>query len=87
MDPYAPINGISLERYADLGAEIDGITDPEAQAQKVAGLGVSRQDWEAAVAGWTARMQDMSLMGQFPEPMRMNQSLPLVTEPLLFIRQ
>lgn len=64
MDPYAPINGISLERYAELGAELDGITDPDAQAQKVGELGVSRQDWEAATKGWTARMQDMSLMGQ-----------------------
>ncbi len=64
MDPYAPIQGISLERYAELGAELDGITDPDAQAQKVGELGVSRQDWEAAMQGWTARMQDMSLMGQ-----------------------
>lgn len=64
MDPYAPIQGISLERYAELGAELDGITDPEAQAQKVGELGVSRQDWEAAHNGWIARMQDMSLMGQ-----------------------
>ncbi len=64
MDPYAPINGISLERYAELGAELDGITDPGEQTKKVAELGVSGPDWEAAVAGWTARMQDMSLMGQ-----------------------
>jgi hypothetical protein len=64
MDPYAPINGISLERYADLGAELDGITDPNEQKQKVGTLGVSAADWDAAVQGWTARMQDMSLMGQ-----------------------
>lgn len=64
MDPYAPINGISLEKYADLGAELDGITDPGQQAQKVGELGISASDWEAAKAGWTARMQDMSLMGQ-----------------------
>jgi hypothetical protein len=64
MDPYAPINGISLERYADLGAELDGITDPAEQVAKVATLGVSKEDWEAAQAGWLARMQDMSLMGQ-----------------------
>lgn len=64
MDPYAPINGISLERYADLGAELDGITDPAQQQAKVATLGVSAADWEAAKSGWTARMQDMSLMGQ-----------------------
>ncbi len=64
MDPYAPINGISLERYAELSAEIDGITDPNQQAEAVGKLGVQRADWEAAKNGWTARMQDMSLMGQ-----------------------
>lgn len=64
MDPYAPIEGISLERYAELGAAIDGITDPDQQAAKVGELGVSRDAWEAAKNGWTARMQDMSLMGQ-----------------------
>ncbi len=64
MDPYSPINGVSLERYADLGAELDGITDPGEQARKVGSLGVAAGDWEAAKAGWTARMQDMSLMGQ-----------------------
>ncbi len=64
MDPYAPIAGISLERYADLGAELDGITGDDAQAEKVAELGIARADWEAAKLGWTARMQDMSLMGQ-----------------------
>lgn len=64
MDPYAPINGISLERYADLGAELDGITNPAEQAAKVTALGVNPADFEAAKQGWTARMQDMSLMGQ-----------------------
>lgn len=64
MDPWAPINGISLERYAELSAEVDGTQDPEKQAEIVGRLGVQRADWEAAKAGWTARMQDMSLMGQ-----------------------
>ncbi len=64
MDPYAPINGISIERYADLCAEIDGITDSAAQTAKVGTLGVAPADWEAAKTGWLARMQDMSLMGQ-----------------------
>lgn len=64
MDPYAPIAGISLERYAELGAALDGIDDPAAQVQKVGELGVAATDWEAAKSGWTARMQDMSLMGQ-----------------------
>jgi len=64
MDPYAPIAGISLERYAELGAELDGITDPAAQIERVGALGISASDWEAAKDGWTARMQDISLMGQ-----------------------
>lgn len=64
MDPWAPIQGITLERYAELSAEIEGTQDPERQAEIVARLGVTRPDWEAAKAGWTARMQDMSLMGQ-----------------------
>lgn len=64
MDPWAPINGISLERYAELSAELDGATDPNVQAEIVGKLGVARPDWEAAKNGWTARMQDMSLMGQ-----------------------
>ena len=63
MDPYAPINGISLERYAELGAELDGITEPAEQERKVAEHGISAADWNAAKEGWTARMQDMSLMG------------------------
>jgi hypothetical protein len=64
MDPYAPINGISLERYAELCADVEGTQDPEKQAEIVSRSGVSRTDWEAAKTGWTARMQDMSLMGQ-----------------------
>lgn len=65
MDPFAPINGISLERYADLGAALDGKDkDPKATAEVLQAEGVSKADWEAAKAGWTARMQDMSLMGR-----------------------
>lgn len=60
-----PINGISLERYADLGAAVaDHMNDPQKVAEIVASEGVSPADWEAAKAGWTARMQDMSLMGR-----------------------
>ncbi len=64
MDPYAPINGISLERYAELCAEVADTQDPARQTEIVGRFGVSRADWEAAKNGWTARMQDMSLMGQ-----------------------
>lgn len=64
MDPWAPIQGISLERYADLAADVAETQDPAKQAEIVGQKGVSAADWEAAKAGWTARMQDMSLMGQ-----------------------
>lgn len=58
------IAGVSLERYAELAAEISQTQDPEEQARIVEGLGVPRQSWEAAKQGWTARMQDMNDMGQ-----------------------
>ena len=65
MDPFAPINGISLEKYADLGAALDGKEkDKKAVAEILAAEGVSEADYEAAKTGWTARMQDMSLMGK-----------------------
>ena len=63
MDPFAPINGVSLERYAELASDVSEISDPAKQADVVGRKGVGAIDWEAAKAGWTARMQDMSLMG------------------------
>jgi hypothetical protein len=64
MDPFAPINGISLERYAELGALVsDHVNDQAKVRELVEKEGVRREDWDAAVAGWTARMQDMRLMG------------------------
>ena len=53
MDPFAPINGVSLERYAELAAEVSEISDPAKQADAVGLKGVSPVDWEAAKAGWT----------------------------------
>lgn len=66
MDPSSqPIAGISLDRYADLGAAVvDFMDDPDKVAQIVQGEGVALSDWEAAKTGWTARMQDMALMGR-----------------------
>jgi len=65
MDPYAPIAGISLELYAELSADVsDHLNDPAKQVEVVAKKGISKESWDAAKAGWTARMQDMSLMGQ-----------------------
>jgi len=60
-----PIQGITLERFAELGAEVaDSVNDPEACARIVESKGVPRGDWEAASRGWIARMQDPALMGR-----------------------
>lgn len=65
MDYMSPIHGISLERYAELSAEVtDFIHDEELCAKAVEAQGVSRTDWKAAHEGWLARMQDMALMGR-----------------------
>ncbi len=60
-----PIQGITLERFAELGAEVaDTVNDPDASARIVESLGVPRATWEAASKGWIARMQDPALMGR-----------------------
>lgn len=60
-----PINGITLERYAELGAVIADFTNDTAKVNEaIQQEGVSLTDWEAAKTGWTARMQDMNLMGR-----------------------
>ncbi len=66
MDPaFQPINGISLERYAELGAAISDVQgDAAKEIEVIQAQGVSAADWDAAKRGWTARMQDMSLMGK-----------------------
>lgn len=65
MDPFAPINGISLERYADLAAALDGKgDDPRTIEATLMAEGATRADYEAAKSGFTARMQDLSLMGR-----------------------
>ena len=58
FDPdFAPINNVSIELYAEISrsfAEVnyDQTKGPELAARK----GVAAADWEAAMAGWNARM-------------------------------
>jgi hypothetical protein len=65
MDPFAPIQGISLERYADLCA---AMKDTGGDAGKCAAIaqqhGVNPVDWTAAQQGWNARMADPALAGR-----------------------
>ena len=54
-----PIAGISLERYAELAAKMaDCDGDLEVCARIAGENGVDRPTWEAAMAGWNARMND-----------------------------
>jgi hypothetical protein len=56
MDALAPINGISLEQFADLDTRL---TEPNVDAAKVvSAAGIPLQDWRAARAGWLARIAD-----------------------------
>ncbi len=60
-----PINGISLERYAQLSAKMkDTGGDMEKCFQISEAEGVARADFEAAMKGWTARMSDPATAGQ-----------------------
>lgn len=54
-----PIDGITLERYAELAAKMahcDG--DLEVCAQIAEAEGVDRATWESAMNGWNARMNE-----------------------------
>ena len=66
MDPnLQPIHGISLERYADLGAAVADVHDDAAKVRAIVEAeGVSATDFEAAKAGWTARIAETV----FPRP-------------------
>jgi hypothetical protein len=59
---FEPINGVSLEQYAELLAEMSDLGEAEAACVALAERrGVARADWEAAREGWTARMADAAL--------------------------
>ncbi len=59
------INGVSLEKYAELCALMaDTGTDTDKQAAIAEANGVSASDWKAAQDGFTKRMMDPSDMGK-----------------------
>ncbi len=70
VDPtmLEPIDGVSLERYAQLSKTI-GTRQLTTEAQVhefLASQGHTPEQWQAAWAGWSKRMeQDMSLAGHF----------------------
>ena len=59
---YEPIFGVSLDLYANLLALMSDFGADEDRCEAVAAEnGVSREAWEGAKSGWTARMADPSL--------------------------
>jgi hypothetical protein len=70
MDPFAPVSGLSIERYAELSAEVSAARgDPLKIAEAIGRAGVSAADWERAQAAWPARLADpaigLALAGPF----------------------
>jgi hypothetical protein len=70
MDPLAPIAGLSLDRYADLSADVAvAHGDPLKIGEALGKAGVPAADWERAHAGWSARLADpvhgLPVAGQF----------------------
>ena len=62
---FSPINGVTIEQYAaickGLGASA---ADPAAAHAAAGAAGISEADWDAASAGWAARMQGGTAVGQ-----------------------
>ncbi len=59
------INGITIERYAELCAKMNDVfRNREACLKIAASEGIKKDDWEAAHKTWQARMTDPSDMGK-----------------------
>ncbi|RZI98639.1 MAG: hypothetical protein EON90_12600 [Brevundimonas sp.] len=60
-----PINGVSIEKYAELCALMAETDNDKSREFAIAEAnGVPADDWVAAKAGWTARMSDPADMGK-----------------------
>lgn len=58
-DALSPIEGVSMALFAELCARMARVEDdPDTFARIAAEQGVTRSSWEAARAGWTARMEN-----------------------------
>ncbi|HEY7137253.1 MAG TPA: hypothetical protein VIB48_19510 [Acidimicrobiia bacterium] len=66
-DVFAPISGISLERYAQLSKALgERGLEGAAVVAFLAGQGHTRVEWETASDGWNARMDaDAALSTRF----------------------
>lgn len=62
---FEPISGVSLQQYAELLVLMSDVGEDESAVLTIAAeQGVSREAWEAAKDGWTARMADAALQNR-----------------------
>ncbi len=62
---FEPISGVSIELFAQISRDLATVNYDQAQAPALANAkGVISSDWDAAVAGWNARMQTNPAVGQ-----------------------
>jgi hypothetical protein len=67
-EDFEPIAGVSLELYAAICRSAGDSDDPSRATPLAAAKGVSVADWEAAVAGWNARIRaNPAVSRQFDE--------------------
>ncbi|MEZ4295359.1 MAG: hypothetical protein R3B70_10320 [Polyangiaceae bacterium] len=59
MDPLAPIAGLTIDRYAELSAEVAAARGDSLKVGEVLEkAGLPSDDWQRAHAGWSARLAD-----------------------------
>jgi hypothetical protein len=62
---FTPIQGVSLQQYAELLVLMSDVGEDDAACLAIANAhGVSHEAWEAAKEGWTARMADAALQNR-----------------------
>ena len=60
-----PVNGIDIERYAELCAKMNDVFKDKEACTKIAEQeGITRENWEAAHEDWQFRITDPSDMGK-----------------------
>ncbi|MFO0589752.1 MAG: hypothetical protein U0441_19590 [Polyangiaceae bacterium] len=62
MDPLTPVSGVSLEKFADVSADV-AVTrgDPIKIGEALGKASVSSDDWALAHAGWSERLADPAI--------------------------
>ena len=59
MDPFAPVSGMTVEKYADLSAEVASHRGDAVKVGEALGrAGIAAADWAQVHAGWSARLVD-----------------------------